>query len=58
MSIPKGRKSWFGRYEDREKFRLISQHGIRYIPDPGGTGYPSCWDMNVSPFDGTLYVSL
>ncbi|MBE6930750.1 MAG: hypothetical protein E7463_10755, partial [Ruminococcaceae bacterium] len=58
MSIPAGRTSWFGRYEDREKWRLINQHGIRFIADPAGTGYSSCWDMNVSPFDGTVYVSL
>jgi len=58
MSIAKGRKSWFGRYEDREKWRLINQTGIRFVVNPAGTGYSSCWDMNVSPFDGTLYASL
>lgn len=58
MSIPKGRTSYFGRYENPEKFRLVPQHGIRIVMDPGKTGYASCWDMNVSPFDGTLYAAL
>ena len=57
MSIPAGTTSYFGRFDDPEKFRLIPQAGIRVRPDAGGTGYPSCWDMNVSPYDGTLYFS-
>ena len=56
MSIPKGRTSYFGRYEDKEKFRLINQHGVRIVLDPGKTGYPGSWDMNVSPYDGTVYI--
>ena len=58
MSIPEGRTSYFGRYEDKEKWRLINQTGLRFIVDPAGTGYSSCWDMNVSPYDGTLYAAL
>lgn len=57
MSIPKGLGSWFGRYEDPEKFRLIPQGGIRIRRDPADTHYPSCWDMNVSPYTGTLYFA-
>ena len=57
MTIPAGTTSYFGRFDDPEKFRLIPQAGIRIRPDAGGTGYPSCWDMNVSPYDGTLYFS-
>ncbi len=58
MSIPKGRTSYFGRYDNPERFRLINQHGVRFVLDPGKTGYPSSWDMNVSPYDGTVYISL
>ena len=58
MSIPKGRTSFFGRYEDPNKFRLINQAGVRMVVDPGKTGYPGSWDMNVSPFDGTVYISM
>ncbi|MCL2517037.1 MAG: hypothetical protein FWF15_00610 [Oscillospiraceae bacterium] len=58
MSIPKGRSSYFGRYTDPEKFRLINQEGVRIIADPGKINYPHCWGMNVSPYDGMLYVSL
>lgn len=58
MSIPKGRTSYFGRYEDKEKWRLINQTGLRFVVDPAGTGYSSCWDMNVSPYDGILYAAL
>lgn len=58
MSIPKGKTSYFGRYEDPEKFRLINQAGLRFIPNPGGTNYHYCWDMNVSPYDGILYAGL
>ncbi len=58
MSIPEGRTSYFGRYEDKEKFRLINQHGVRIVLDPGKTGYPGSWDMNVSPYDGTVYIAM
>jgi WD40 repeat protein len=58
MSIPQGRTSYFGRYEDSEKFRLINQDGVRIVADPANLGYHHCWGMNVSPFDGTLYISL
>lgn len=58
MSTPKGRTSWFGRYEDPEKFRLINQTGLRFLHNPGKTGYRYCWDMNVSPYDGTLYAAV
>ncbi|MEA4824409.1 MAG: hypothetical protein VB111_09890 [Clostridiaceae bacterium] len=57
MSIPKGTTSYFGRYEDPEAFRLIPQDGIRVRVDPADTHYPSCWDMNVSPYTGVLYFA-
>ena len=57
MSIPKCTTSWFGRYDDPEKLRLIPQEGVRIRVNAGGTGYPSCWDMNVSPYDGDLYYA-
>ena len=57
MSLPNGRTSYFGRFEDPEKFRLIPQKGIRIRIDPGDTHYPSCWDMNYSPYDGKLYFA-
>ena len=57
MSIPKGKTSFFGRFDNPEKFRLIPQAGIRIRIDPAGTGYPSCWDMNVSQETGVLYFS-
>ncbi len=57
MSIPKDRTSYFGRFDDPEKFRLIPQKGVRVRIDPADTHYPSCWDMNYSPFDGRLYFA-
>ena len=57
MSIPKGRTSYFGRFDDPEKFRLIPQAGIRVRIDPAETHYPSCWDMNFSPYTGKLYFA-
>jgi len=57
MSIPKGTTSFFGRYDDPEKFRLIPQAGIRYDRNPAKLDYQYCWDMNVSPYTGKLYCA-
>ena len=59
MSIPAGKTSYFGRFEDPEKFRLINQAGtrVRMLKDLVGAHYNSSWDMNASPFDGTMYIS-
>lgn len=57
MSIPKGKTSYFGRYEDNEKFRLINQAGVRVRRDPAGLGYSSCWDLNYSPVNGKIYFA-
>ena len=59
MSIPIGKTSYFGRFEDPEKFRLINQHGtrVRKLKDVVGAHYNSSWDMSASPFDGTMYIS-
>lgn len=59
MSIPAGKTSYFGRFDDPEKFRLINQHGtrVRLLKDVVGANYNSSWDMNASPFDGTMYIS-
>lgn len=57
MSIPKGTSSWFGRYEDPDKCRMIPQAGIRVRIDPANTGYSSCWDLCVAPKDGLMYYS-
>lgn len=58
MSIPKGKISAFGRYDDPEKLRLINQTGFRLRVDPAELGYPSCWDMNYSPYNGKLYFAV
>ncbi|MBE6929381.1 MAG: lactonase family protein [Ruminococcaceae bacterium] len=57
MSIPKGTTSYFGRFDNPEKFRLIPQRGVRVHLDPAGTGYPHCWDMNISKATGKLYFA-
>ncbi|MBE6929379.1 MAG: lactonase family protein [Ruminococcaceae bacterium] len=57
MSIPKGKTSYFGRFDDPEKFRLVPQKGVRIHVDPCDTHYPSCWDMNFAPSTGKLYFA-
>lgn len=59
MSIPAGKTSYFGRFEEPEKYRLINQAGVRVrlLADTVGTGHSSCWDMNTSPFDGMMYMA-
>lgn len=53
--------SFLGRLDDPEKMRLISQTGLRtrMRTDMDGLeeGYNSCWDMNTSPYDGTMYFA-
>ena len=43
MSIPQGKTSYYGRFEDPEKFRLINQHGtrVRMLKDVVGANYNS-----------------
>ncbi|MBE6929378.1 MAG: hypothetical protein E7463_03770 [Ruminococcaceae bacterium] len=57
MSIPKGYTSYFGRFDNPEKFRLVPQDGVRVRIDPEGLNYPHCWDMNYAPSTGKLYYS-
>ena len=59
MSIPTGKRSYFGRFEEPEKYRMINQTGtrVRLVSDVLDRHYSSCWDMNVSPFDGTMYLA-
>ncbi len=59
MSIPKGRTSYFGRFEEPEKYRTIPQKGlrVRLLAEAVSIGYEHCWDMNTSPFDGTMYMA-
>ena len=57
MSIPKGKTSYFGRFDDPEKFRLVPQDGVRVRIDPAGLDYPHCWDMNYASSTGKLYYS-
>ena len=59
MSIPVGRTSYFGRFEEPEKYRMINQSGVRVrlLADVVGEGHSSCWDINTSPFDGTMYMA-
>ena len=59
MSIPIDKISYFGRFEEPEKYRLINQTGtrVRLVSDVLDRHYSSCWDMNVSPFDGTMYLA-
>jgi len=57
MSIPKGKTSYFGRFDDPEKLRLIAQNGVRIRLDPGDLGYSSCWDLNYSPNTGKIYFA-
>ncbi|MBR6747788.1 MAG: PQQ-like beta-propeller repeat protein [Clostridia bacterium] len=59
MSIPAGRTSYFGRFENPEQYRMINQAGtrVRVLTGTVGEGYASCWDMTASPFDGTMYMA-
>lgn len=59
MSIPKGRTSYFGRFEEPDKYRVIPQAGlrVRLLAEAVSIGYEHCWDMNTSPFDGTMYMA-
>jgi len=57
----KKKASFLGKLTDPEDMRLINQSGVRvhFRSEIEGLekGFVACWDMNTSPYDGTMYCA-
>ena len=57
----KKKTSFLGKLTDPEDMRLINQSGVRvrFRSEIEGLekGFVACWDMNTSPYDGTMYCA-